>query len=154
MSPFSNNRKDKRLESINSNKDIINPQSENLNFNFKYFDDSQQYGKHISALSKNEFEDFFNKLKDLSTNTLSFWKKQPIGSHKHTVIEFYDEFPKRSNFIQPKSTISLNLQWGRIRCSGALRICGFVLNDSNGKSSNTFYIVFYDPNHDFYLSDK
>lgn len=140
-------------------------------FNFSYLDQSQEAGQSfvdwnttspISQLSK-----LNDKLREYSRESLKHWTRMGIGTGKkggkgkrQNVLEIYGDFPKKSDFTHPKS-VPADVKWSRFRLEGSVRLIGFVIPDElHGKSdkdgnlydSNTFYVVFLDKNHKFYLT--
>ncbi len=75
----------------------------------------------------------------------------------------YGDFPRKSNFFHPKN-VPHQVYWGRFRLDLDLRLLGFVVpDDYHGKTNiktgmtydkNTFYVVFLDPEHNFYITKK
>jgi hypothetical protein len=86
----------------------------------------------------------------------------PIGAHGK-VLAIYGAFPAHSHFAHPKS-VPHQMCWGRFRLGNAIRLAGFVvpieyhdqIQQSTGYrfDSNTFYVVFYDDDHDFYPTER
>ena len=85
----------------------------------------------------------------------------PIGSGKHrqSVLAVYRDFPVKTKAERPKS-VPIDADWARLRLEGDFRLCGFFIpNELDGKEhekskvrfdKNTFYVVFIDPEHNFY----
>ena len=79
------------------------------------------------------------------------------------VLEIYGSFPKNSDFKHPKHVPHDGL-WARFRLDNMTRLIGFMIpQDVDGKFDkdegyrfdvNTFYVVFYDPGHCFYKTEK
>lgn len=130
-------------------------------FNFSYFE-KQIYGKEFSEISPEDLVKLLDKLKHYSRESLQYWQQQPCGSHGH-ILEIYKNFPRRSDFTHPKS-IPHQVWWGRFRLDQEIRLAGFVIpdnylgepcTDSRYKfDTNTFYVVFYDAGHRFYITEK
>ncbi|MFA5514213.1 MAG: hypothetical protein WDA17_04760 [Sphaerochaetaceae bacterium] len=160
MSKAKNSRKERFLKSFaqSSLEDVFFEISNRCKFNFSYFDANQEYATDIEKLDEKSLQGFFSKLKLYSKHPLSYWQQQCIGSHKNHVLEIYGAFPKNSGFKYPKHVPS-DVDWARFRLDGKKRLVGFTipkdfcigdatLNDS------TFYIVFLDLSHKFYLKNK
>lgn len=162
-----NSRKDSFLSNLNtssiySEKDRISTKSK---FNFAYFDNSQPAGKDFSQLSHDDLAKLLVKLKEYSKETLIHWQKMPIGRKSGHVLEIYGSFPvkTKTQFIEPKH-VPHQAQWGRFRLDNDARLVGFVLpaelhrqlqvSANEFFDCNTFYVVFYDDDHKFYLPSR
>lgn len=161
-----NNKKDAFLASIpqtslDSHGDKL---SEKCKFNFAYFDNSQEAGQHFSDWSRDELSKLLDKLKDFSRETLQYWTRQPIGSgrHRSNVLEVYGGFPTNSDFVHPIH-VPHQAKWARFRLEQSVRLVGFILPNEyhdiahSGTGvrfdTNTFYIVFLDKDHRFYITN-
>ncbi|MBN1970948.1 MAG: hypothetical protein JXR48_15020 [Candidatus Delongbacteria bacterium] len=167
MKKFKNSKKDQFLDSIPvASLDLDNDDiTARMKFNFSYFDESQEIGLNITSLSKVHSNKLFKKIKEYSRESLEYWKNIKIGSgkHKKSVYINYVDFPKNSDFKHPKY-IPHQVEWGRFRLESDFRLVGFVVPDSyEGKfkkntnkrfDTNTFYVVFLDHEHRFYLTRK
>ena len=169
MSAFKNSKKASFLDSIPTSS--IETESDKLTyrckFNFHYMDFSQEVGQHFSDWNHNKLVKLLEKLKNYSEASLNYWTNQRIGSKNNKVLEIYESFPKNTKFTHPKF-IPHEAHWARFRLESADRLIGFVLppkfddklHDNNkvyGQSNkrydcNTFYVVFLDENHKFYLT--
>lgn len=77
------------------------------------------------------------------------------------MLAIYGDFPKKSDFKHPKH-VPHQVKWARFRLESADRLVGFIVPYSyDGKTHsttnfkfdyNTFYVVFLDENHRFWLS--
>lgn len=166
MTNFNNSKKDKFLSSIpivslyEDTNDITNRSK----FNFSYFDESQTAGQKFEDWDHNQLVKLLNKLKEYSRHSLQHWKTQKIGSGKKrwNVFQVYGGFPKKSDFSFPKH-IPHQANWARFRLEYSVRLIGFIIPEQDHKKEhqktkeffdcNTFYVVFLDRNHKFYLSD-
>lgn len=157
---FKNQRSDNFLASVpQASLDLPTDRiSEKCKFNFAYFE-KQEYGKSFEELSQEELSKLLNKLRDYSRETLGHWRNESIGTYGKVLVD-YGAFPTRTEFKHPKS-VPHQVRWGRFRLDQNVRLAGFVIPDSyNGTKqvstgmafdSNTFYVVFYDPEHKFYI---
>ncbi len=158
-----NHRKDLFLQIQNDKPSIASDQNTlacRMKFNFSYL---QQDQKYCGQIDDNVLAvEIMRKLVDYSAQSLDYWQKQRIGSGRQTVLEVYPHFPNHSQFIEPKS-IPHQAQWSRFRLDQHKRLIGFVLPkeyDNQRHSSgytfdcNTFYVVFFDPYHQFYPVKK
>lgn len=128
-------------------------------FNFSYFDSSQRYASDFSALTS--ATGFLEKIRSYSRFSLTHWRSERVGRSGRNVLEVYGGFPKKSEFTHPKH-VPHDVMWGRFRLESDTRLVGFILPpDYSGKISgdgklsyccNTFYVVFIDLSHKFYLT--
>lgn len=163
MSRYSNSRKDNLLTTLA--KSIIENSGieQKCKFNFAYFDTNSP----ASDFSDWDFEnicDFLHKLKEFTKEPLKNWL-QPQFKH-NSPLEIYNNFPPKNKtmFTYPPH-VPANAKWARFRLSGEARLIGFLIPDelhnhpSDSKNEycfdkNTFYVVFLDLNHKFWLSEK
>jgi len=144
------------LSSIDDKNDIIAQKSK---FNFSYFINSDDAGQDFRSWTHKQLYELFDKLKEYSKFTLSHWENQNVGNY--TVFAKYDQFPIDSEFIKPKS-VPHQVIWSRFHLEGDSRLIGFVIpdeykdNEQNNSSykfdTNTFYVVFLDEHHKFYIT--
>jgi hypothetical protein len=118
--------------------------SQLLTFSFKDLDETQPKGEEqtIALWAKEGYlEDLVNTLKELSKLTVDEAKK----SQK---IKIYGDFPSKSKFTHP-AHVEANVAWGVITSIGGQkgRVAGYM-------KENTFYIVFLDKNHQFWITEK
>lgn len=163
MSRFDNKRKLGFLESIptasfdNDDDDIAS----RCKFNFSYFVVPE--GKTgFETWSQENLSVFLQKLKDYCRYPLLHWTRVSVGK-SGSVLSIYGDFPKKSNFTYPKH-VPHQAQSGRFRLDWSGRLCGFVipkeydnvLQRNNGCKfdCNTFYVVFIDDNHEFYIGGE
>ncbi len=163
MKNFQNSKKDSFINSfpqasLDSETDTL---SNRMKFNFSYFDSSQSLCEDIKNMQKDDSNKIFKKLIEYSRENLEHWENMKIGSGKHrnSIYVNYGAFPKHSKLKHP-SYIPHQVLWGRFRLEYDKRLIGFVVPDEyNGKihcktgkafDKNTFYVVFVDPEHNFY----
>lgn len=133
--------------------------------NFSYFD-SNPPGQDFIDLNTNsgnsKLVKIVNKFKDFTREPLKYWENQKIGKGKRggkggrqSCLEIYKDFPKSSAFKHPPH-VPEDVWWGRFRVDNDTRLVGFVvpdtLNQNNELDCNTFYVVFLDEKHQFYIS--
>ena len=152
-----NNRKESFLNSIpTASVDNINDTiSQKCKFNFAYFINDNA-GQDFREWEHKQLYELFDKLKEYSKFSLSHWKSEK------TFIE-YGKFPFNTDFLKPRS-IPHQASWSRFRIEGDSRLIGFILPDEykdeeQHKSgfrfdTNTFYVVFLDEKHRFYITSK
>lgn len=131
-------------------------------FNFSYFHHDQEFASNFSDLDKDSLSELLDKLKEYSKSPLQHWARMRIGGGR-SVLEVYGKFPSRSEFTHPPH-VPHDALWARFRIERAVRLVGFVLPSGiSGKAatncegvycSNTFYVVFIDTQHKFYLMAK
>lgn len=159
-SRFQNKRKKKALKgfdkpSIDNEDDTL---TKRCKFNFSYLDETQKAGYEISKMSQKGLRDLVTKLKEFSLESIKHWEEQK----RYTA---YGKFPPpdKTEFIWPKS-VPHQAFWGRFRIAGKFRLAGFTvpsdygdkLHDKTGKryDYNTFYVVFIDKDHKFWISER
>jgi hypothetical protein len=166
-SEFKNSKKERFLKEIPDISLETQPLDsaiyQRCKFNFSYFIEQGSIGKNFNDLSKEQLSDLLDKLKHYSRQPLMHWKCETIGKGNGHVLEVYDKFPNHSKFKHPKH-IPYDVLWARFRLESDARLVGFVIPDSlhdtmEAKATfrfdkNTFYVVFLDPNHQFYPSKK
>lgn len=131
-------------------------------FNFSYFDSSQPLGQDFADWSHLELVKLLEKLKNYTGCSLEYWRNERTGGGGLKVLEIYGAFPKRSGFTHPKH-IPHDVLWARFRLENLVRLVGFVVPKSmkcqehvkmkEPYDSNTFYVVFLDKDHKFYLTE-
>ena len=164
MTRYSNSAKNSFLASIPTAS--IDLESDRLaarcKFNFSYFE-VQAPGKDFSDLENTTLVTLVKKLKEYGRESLEYWSTQPVGK-SGTVFSIYGAFPSKSDFTHPRH-VPHQAEWARFRLDWATRLCGFTIpkgyhgriHKGSGQTfcSNTFYVVFSDPDHRFYRgSDK
>ncbi|SDE14933.1 hypothetical protein SAMN04490189_4456 [Pseudomonas koreensis] len=133
---------------------------ERCKFNFSFLDLSKPEALK-DELSIEFFNELFEKLKHYSTQPISYWTTEAAGRGNGTMLEIYKTFPKRSDFVHPTS-VPHEAVWGRFRMDRTVRLAGFfVPNELNHKlckkekyrfCTNTFYVVYVDLHHRFYVT--
>lgn len=164
MKPFKNRQKESFLNtiptaSISAHHDLLTTKCK---FNFAYFD-VQPAGQSFSQWSDGQRLELLEKLKEYSKEPLQHWRTMPIGKGGGTVLSIYGAFPSKSQFSHPKH-VPHEVLWGRFRLDFSGRLIGFVLpptcdGDEHSKTNkrfdcNTFYVVFLDANHCFYVGKE
>ena len=159
MSKKNNSRKDKFIESIVSFslQDVWPDISGRCRFNFSYFDANQEHATDVATWDEANLQRFFSKLVSYCNYPLSYWQRQTIGSHRNHVLEIYGAFPRKSGFIHPAHVPS-DVDWARFRLDGKKRLIGFTIpkcycTADTHFDDTTFYIVFLDLEHKFYLKN-
>ena len=132
-------------------------------FNFSYLDSSQDAGQGFRELTHKQLIDLFGKLKDYTTKPLDYWRNERAGNSGLKVLAIYQDFPPKSESVHPKH-VPHQAQWSRFRLGRKLRLVGFTIPTKLHKTlhkktaeffdKNTFYVVFLDRDHKFYLTEK
>ncbi|HCM9090622.1 TPA: hypothetical protein N5K73_001507 [Enterobacter kobei] len=132
-------------------------------FNFSYFDNSQEAGQDFNDWTHPELVKLLEKLKNYSTASLDYWRNKRAGGGGLKILEIYGGFPKRSTFTHPKH-VPHDVQWARFRMENLARLVGFVvpkgIKCADGVvlkepfDCNTFYVVFLDKEHKFYVTEE
>ncbi|MEY8214019.1 MAG: hypothetical protein RPR97_05980 [Colwellia sp.] len=161
------NKKQKFVSSIPqdsiSDSDILTRSK----FNFSYFDNNdpgQDFVDLNTTEGNSKLVKLMGKLKEFTRQPLSYWKNLKIGKGKRggkgkrqSCLEVYKEFPKKSAFVHP-AHVPEDVWWARFRIDYDTRLIGFVIPDNIECSKeveydrNTFYVVFLDEKHQFYLT--
>lgn len=125
-------------------------------FNFSYFI-QQDPGLDFGDLVDSQLKDLLEKLKHFSRKSLLELTKEGAAT-----FVVYKDWPPKSDFTWP-SHVSKRVHWARFRLGSKLRLVGFVVpDDLNGVEDesgliydrNTFYVVFIDPDHKFWIGEK
>ncbi len=164
MSKYRNNRKKAFLDTIPPSS--IESKGADLTgrckFNFGYFDSSQEEAQHFKEWTNEQLVKLLDKLVAYTKESLRYWQNEGIGKKSQHVLEVYGAFPpkSKSKFKHP-SHVPHDVEWARLRLESKVRLIGFVLPaEYEGKVNegtklkydcNTFYVVFLDKNHKFYL---
>lgn len=131
-------------------------------FNFSFFDDTQRHGLPFGELPPNALPEIMEKIRDYTRHDLNYWRHRRCGSGGLKILADYGAFPKKSNFSHPKF-IPHDVNWCRFRMENLSRLIGFTIpkeyesnpkKDSAPYDTNTFYLVFIDLEHNFYLTEN
>lgn len=157
---FRNRRKEKFLRDISRFPSLYDASCDipkRCKFNFSYFDSSQIAGQDFSDWTKEQIVNLLNSLKEYCKKTIF----QLCDGGRPLVI--YRSFPKVSDFIHPNN-VPHQAQWGRFKLGGKVRLVGFTIpgelhntrHEGTGElfDKNTFYVVFLDKDHKFYITEK
>ncbi|MFA0716328.1 hypothetical protein AB4622_09985 [Vibrio splendidus] len=136
-------------------------------FNLSYFDGTQTAGQDFSGWSCNtgsaSLTNLLGKFKEYTHETLNYWKHKRAGGGGLKVLEYYGDFPSKSDFTHPKH-VPADAHWARFRLGNKVRLIGFVISKDALKDipedeqekfcHNTFYVVFLDREHRFYKTEQ
>lgn len=163
MSKFGNSKKQNFIASIliASFDDAADKITLKCKFNFGYMDFTQTAGQKFSEWDHTKLSKLLDKLHHFSKESLRYWQAQSVGSKTNNILEIYGTFPTNSKFKHPKH-VPHQAHWARFRIGSRDRLIGFVI-PSRYKDKchiktginfdcNTFYVVFLDDNHDFYIT--
>ncbi|WP_158704888.1 MULTISPECIES: hypothetical protein [Aeromonas] len=136
-------------------------------FNFSYFNNNhpgQDFVDWNNAGGNSKLVKLMGKLKEFTREPLKHWENEKIGKGKNagkgkrqSCLEVYKDFPARSAFSHPQN-VPIDVWWARFRIDSDTRLVGFVIPDNLDKAIasnfdyNTFYVVFLDDKHQFYLT--
>lgn len=138
-----------------------------VKFNFKFLDPSQSdKGFYdIDGLSDKDRKFVLCKLREFSGKCKTEWTRTHVGGGKSHVLKILQGYPRDTPAERP-SYVPADVDWAEFRLDGAFRLVGFFVPKAlDGKEisiqcvnyhldSNTFYIVFIDPNHQFCPYEK
>jgi hypothetical protein len=141
---FKKTKKENFLDNALSNKKqgIQKPKSENFTISFEDFDDTQKSGSGFKDWqSVGLLSTMLEVLRGYCCSPLI----PQLDGQKFVI---YGDFPapEKTKFTRPKH-VSPDAEWGRIHINNTTVIAGHVIN-------NTFYVVFLDKHHHFYISKK
>lgn len=131
-----------------------------VKFNFSFLDLSQP--QNVSEdLTQAFLNSLFVKLQHFSAESLAHWNAAPVGRKSGNYYEIYGAFPKPSNFKHPPQ-VPHDAVWGRFRLDSSTRLAGFTVPNTLSHEfceaeryrycTNTFYVVFIDLHHGFYVT--
>jgi hypothetical protein len=135
--------------------------TEKCKFNFHYLSNNPP------ATTISEYgSDLLEKLKIFSQHSLFYWENlKHSGSNNGFYLVYYDSFPPehKTEYIYPKH-VPADVRWGWFILSGKQRLIGFVIPEEKHDQchpktgfrfdKNTFYCVFIDLEHKFWLMNK
>lgn len=131
-----------------------------MKFNFSFLELGQPKDLD-NDLTLEFFHKLFDKLKNFSAESLAHWDVAPAGGKDGNYLESYGNFPKRSNFTHPPF-VPHDAVWARFRIDRSTRLAGFTVPSAMNHKlcekeryrlcTNTFYVVFIDLHHGFYLT--
>lgn len=130
-----------------------------MRFNFNFFDRNQSHASDFEELGHEELLKLINKFVNFSDKSLLEWSNETAGGHNLFVN--YRNFPNPSEFKHP-ACVPHDVEWCRLRIGSKLRLIGFVVppnlhgvaKDNFYYDKNTFYLVFIDKEHKFYMTEK
>lgn len=123
------------LEKKSSIKELED--AENFLISFKHLDKEQ--GQSI-------YDWEANKMLGMAIDTLGSYCSRPLKQQFGEKFTVYGDFPQKSNFTHPHH-VPEDAKWARIHVNGLHIIAGHIVK-------NVFYIVFFDNDHTFYITEK
>jgi len=134
---FSRNENTREERKISSIREL-------LTFSFKDLDETQpsKSPETIKLWAEDKIlECLLERLRDLSKLTRSEAEKQQQ-------IKIYTNFPPKTDFFHPKH-IDKHVAWGVIKAVGGQKgtVAGYIIE-------STFYVVFFDKHHRFWITEK
>lgn len=142
MAKFKKDKPKSAISKTLEEKKSVNDLQENFKISFQYFDKTQKHGSY--------FKDWQNcGLLSKALETLEGYCKRPlleqVDGKKFTI---YGDFPaKNKTHFDLPAGIPEDANWARIHVNGKSVIAGHIVK-------NTFYIVFLDKHHSFYLTKR
>lgn len=137
--------------------------SNKMTFNFHFFNREQFFKKKYSDLSATELVKLWHHLVELSEKSLVDWIHEGMSTPRSPKYRNYRYFPNPSKYTHP-ANVPEYAEWAAFRLGSEQRLCGFVIpaehhgvsfgDDKYPLCSNTFYVVFYDHGHGFYVTKK
>lgn len=125
---------------LNEKKNQTSNYEENLNFSFEDFCPKQQYACSFLDWQK-------GGLLARAMDTLHGYCKSPI-SYDGDKFGLYGDFPKQGyTLFSHPDHVTPDAKWVKMHISGTGVLVGHVVR-------NTFYIVFLDKSHAFYLTKR
>ncbi|WP_312404014.1 hypothetical protein [Pseudomonas rhodesiae] len=162
MSRFNKNPRKENFLNLFPETSIENCDIESrFKVNFSFFDNSQENGSGFDELENGVLARIMEKIKEYTRHDLNYWRHQRCGAHGLKILADYGAFPPNTNFVHPKP-VPHNVNWCRFRLEGLSRLVGFTIppgyvntpkKDSLPYDPNTFYLVFIDLNHKFYIAN-
>jgi len=161
MSNYKNSKRNKRIKKVGFNltKELekeFSKMSLRCKFNFSYMDVNQGGAINFSDLTEEQLGELVSKIRDFSKESLQKWGTPQHGGDP--AYKNYIDFPANSNFVYP-SFVPDGVHWGCFRIEGDFHLAGFsipynIAKDFPDLDTNTFYVVFIDPEHNFWPSKK
>jgi hypothetical protein len=103
--------------------------------------------KHLDKTQGSSMYDWEkNRMLALTMETLGGYCNLPLKQQFSEKFTLYGDFPVKSKF-KPPSYVPQDANWARIHINGTHVVAGHIFH-------NTFYIVFFDHDHTFYISEK
>ena len=78
--------------------------------------------------------------------TIAGYCQRPLEQQFSDKFTIYGEYPTKSKYTRPRH-VPKDANWARIHVNGKQILAGHVFQ-------NTFYVVFLDPDHSFYPTEK
>ncbi len=156
---FSNSRKESALSSLEPLKFDTEHESitQRCKFNFHYLN----FTPPAADFKTGKLKDLMERLKCFSEKSLEYWSREKVDG-TGTYLAYYESFPPpgKTAYRRPEN-VPEEVRWARFRISGRFRLIGFTIPENrHGKThkkkgytfdKNTFYCVFIDPEHKFWL---
>lgn len=156
---FSNSRKESALSSLEPLKFDTEHESitQRCKFNFHYLN----FTPPAADFKTGKLKDLMERLKCFSEKSLEYWSREKVDG-TGTYLTYYASFPdpEKMDYQYPKN-VPAEARWARFRITGRFRLIGFTIPETlHGQphtvagytfDKNTFYCVFIDPEHKFWL---
>ena len=129
-------------KALSSKKKIAEVDISNFKVSFQYIDSSQKFG---SAFRDWQKEGLLSKMMETLAGYCCRPLKEQVDNSKFTI---YGDFPpKDKTMFEYPVHVPEDAKWARIHITGPAIVAGHIIKD-------TFYIVFLDKTHKFWLTKK
>ena len=129
-------------ESLAKKKTLAESSHENFKVSFQYLDTSQKYGSGFKDWQK---AGLLSQLLDVFQGYCSRPLLAQVDGSKFTI---YGGFPpKKQTLFDHPPFVPEDAKWARIHITGSAVVVGHIVAD-------TFYVVFLDKTHKFWLTKK
>ncbi|MFG5858487.1 hypothetical protein LDB17_09855 [Dysgonomonas sp. Shenzhen-Wh21] len=141
MAKFSKEKQPSVIKEVLANKKTIQEaDTSNFKVSFQYIDTSQKFGSTFKDWQK---EGLLSKMMETLAGYCSRPLVEQIDKVKFTI---YGDFPSQDKtMFKYPDHVPEDAKWGRIHITGPAVIAGHIIKD-------TFYVVFLDKTHKFYLT--
>jgi len=139
-------RKDKQpsiiSQTLANKKSILTTDTDNFKVSFQYLDPSQRFGSTYRDWQR---DGLLSKALEVLQGYCCSPLLSQVDGDKFTI---YGDFPPPAKTkFNPPANIPDDANWARIHVTGVAILAGHILRD-------TFYIVFLDKTHSFYLTKR
>jgi hypothetical protein len=129
-------------ESLVKKKTLANTIHDNFKVSFQYLDTSQKFGSGFKDWQK---IGLLSQLLDVFQGYCSSPLLSQVDGNKFTI---YGGFPpKKQTLFEHPTFVPEDAEWARIHITGPAVVVGHIVSD-------TFYVVFLDKTHKFWLTKK
>lgn len=142
MANFKKEKQKSTIQSTLETKRSVHDSSENFKVSFQFIDTSQKYGSTYKDWQK---EGLLAKMLECLSGYCCSTLLTQVDGNKFTI---YGNFPpKEKTLFTFPEFVPEDANWARIHINGTAIIVGHIVRD-------TFYIVFLDKTHKFWLTKR